>query len=87
MISPSGMALAAMTVMLWILWSDSFRKSPHPIVYAVRVALFIIVGGVLTVNMVRMPRYYPAATKAITIVTVVIAFGGAIYFARKLVRR
>jgi len=48
MIPPAGMAIAAMTVMLWILWSDSVRpRKTAPILYALRIALYLIVGAVL----------------------------------------
>lgn len=87
MISPGGMAIAAMTVMLWILWSDSFRRRPHPVVYGVRVALFLIVAGVLIANMIRMPAIYTTATRAVTIAAAVVGLGGAAYFVRKLVKR
>jgi uncharacterized membrane protein YczE len=87
MISPAGMAIAALTVMLWILWSDSIRRRPNQIIYAVRIALYLIVSGILILNMVRYPNLYAASTRAVTIVTVLVGIGGAVYFARKLVRR
>lgn len=87
MISPGGMAIAAMTVMLWILWSDSFRRRPHAAVYVIRVALFLIVAGVLTTNMIRMPAIYSSGTRAVTIAAVAVGIGGAVYFVRKLVKR
>jgi hypothetical protein len=50
------MAIASITVMLWIMWSDTIRaRRPSPILYAVRIALFLIVAGVLILNMVRQP--------------------------------
>ena len=87
MITPGGMAIAAMTVMLWILWSDSFRRSPHPIVYAVRVALFLIVAGILTLNLVRSPHLYSTSSRVVTILAAIVGIGGAAYFGKKLVRR
>lgn len=88
MISPGGMAIVAMTVMLWILWSDSFRRAPHPIVYTIRIALFLIVAGVLTVNMFRAPaEIYSTGSRVVTVVAALIGVGGAVYFARKLTRR
>lgn len=87
MISPAGMAIAALTVMLWILWSDSFRRRPHQLVYVVRIALFLIVAGILILNMVRYPHFYTAGARGVTIATVVVGIGGAAYFARKLVKR
>ena len=87
MISPAGMAIAALTVMLWILWSDSFRRRPHQIVYVIRIALFLIVAGVMIVNMVRYPAFYSGGARAVTVLAVVVGIGGAAYFARKLVKR
>ena len=87
MISPGGMAIAAMTVMLWILWSDSFRRRPHPIVYGIRVLLFLIVAVVLTMQMIRVPEVYSSGTRAVTIAAVIVGIAGAVYFVRKLVKR
>jgi hypothetical protein len=48
MIPPTGMAIAALTVMLWLIWSDTIRKVRAPaVLYAVRIALFVIVAGIL----------------------------------------
>jgi len=88
MIPPAGMAIAAITVMLWILWSDTLRaKKPSPILYAMRVALYLIVAGVLILNMYRYPWLFLGATKVLTIVAAVIGILGAGYFAMRLVRR
>ena len=87
MMSPGGMAIAALTVMLWILWSDSFRRRPNPIVYGIRVALFLVVAGVLTANLFRVPHVFTPGSRAVTIVAVVVGVGGAIYFLRKLGKR
>ncbi|HET7435309.1 MAG TPA: hypothetical protein VFN10_11425 [Thermoanaerobaculia bacterium] len=88
MITPSGMAIAAITVMLWILWSDTIRaRRPAPILYAVRIALYIIVAGVLIVNMVRYPYIFDSSARTLAIVAVVIGLGGAAYFGKKLVTR
>lgn len=88
MIPPSGMAIAALTVMLWILWSDTIRtKRPSQILYAVRVALYLIVAGILTLNMVRYPHYFGGGARTLGIVAALVGVFGAVYFARKLVRR
>lgn len=88
MIPPAGVAIAAITVMLWILWSDTLRaKKPSPILYAMRVALYLIVAGVLILNMVRYPWMFLGATKVLTIIAAVIGVLGGGYFAVRLVRR
>jgi hypothetical protein len=82
------MAIATITVMLWIMWSDTIRaRKPSPILYAVRIALFIIVSGVLVLNMVRRPDLFHGGGRTLTIVAVVVGLSGAAYFARRLTRR
>lgn len=88
MIPPAGMAIAAMTVMLWILWSDSVRpRKPTPILYAMRIALYLIVGAVLLLNMIRYPFLFSNGTRALVIAAACVSVLGAVYFARKLTRR
>ena len=82
------MAIATITVMLWIMWSDSIRaRRPSPILYAVRIALFLIVSGVLVLNMVRRPDLFQGGERAVTIVAVLVGIAGAVYFGRRLTRR
>ena len=88
MMSPSTMAIACITVMLWLIWSDTTRPHrPAPILYALRVALFIIVSGVMVVNMVRYPHYFASGVRPLAVATIAIGLFGAYYFARKLARR
>ena len=88
MINPVGLALAAMTVMLWILWSDSLRaRRPTAILYAVRIALYLIVSGILVLNLVRYPAQFGGSARVLVILTVLVGILGAGYFARKMVRR
>ena len=86
MIPPYGMALAALTVMLWILWSDTLRsRRPPAILYAVRVALYLIVTGILILNLTRGVFHGGAIT--IAVLAVLVGVVGAGYFGRRLVRR
>lgn len=88
MIPPVGMAIAAMTVMLWILWSDTVRsRRPTPALYALRIALYLVVSGIMVLNMVRDPRQFHGGAQAFTILTIVVGVFGAGYFARRLARR
>jgi len=88
MVNPSLMALAALTVMLWILWSDTLRaRRPTPILYALRIALYLIVSGILILNMVRYPHVFAGAARFIAIAAVLVGLIGAGYFARRLVLR
>jgi hypothetical protein len=82
------MALAAITVMLWIIWSDTIRqKRSSAILYAVRIALYIIVSAILILNMVRYPRYFDTTARVLAVVAAALGLFGAAYFTRRLVRR
>lgn len=88
MIPPAGMALAALTVMLWILWSDTVRaRRSSQILYAGRIALYLVASGILILNLVRYPRRFSGGAWAIAIAAVAVGLVGAGYFARRLVRR
>lgn len=88
MMNPGTMAIAAITVMLWILWSDSLRtKRPTPILYTMRIGLYLVVSAILVLNMVRYPTLFAGSARAVAIVAVVVGVFGAGYFARKLVLR
>ncbi|MGH9422847.1 MAG: hypothetical protein ACRD3J_22930 [Thermoanaerobaculia bacterium] len=88
MIPPVGMAMAALTVMLWLIWSDTVRSGRTPaILYAVRVALFVIVAGILVLNRIRYPFYFSPAATVLVVIDAIVGAGGAFYFARRLVRR
>ena len=88
MINPSLMALAAITVMLWIVWSDTIRaRRPSPMLYAVRIALYLIVAGVLVVNMIRYPGVFMGTARALAITAAAVGVFGAGYFTRRLVLR
>lgn len=86
--SPSAMAITAITVMLWILWSDTIRaRRPTPILYAVRIALYLIISGIMILNMVRYPHFFAGGARALAITAALIGLVGAGYFGRRLVRR
>jgi hypothetical protein len=86
--NPAMMALAALTVMLWILWSDTMRaRRPAQILYAMRIALFLIVSGILVLNLVRYPGMFAGGARFIAIAAVLVGLVGAGYFARRLVLR
>jgi hypothetical protein len=87
MIPPTGMAIAALTVMLWLIWSDTIRTSRTPgVLYALRVALFVIVAGILVLNRIRYPFYFSSTATVLVVIVALVGAGGAAYFARKLVR-
>jgi len=86
--NPGAMAIAAMTVMLWIMWSDTIRRRrPSQILYVVRIALYLVVTGILVLNMVRYPELYSTGARIFTGLAVVVGLIGAGYFGRRLVLR
>lgn len=87
-IPPAGMAIAALTVMLWLIWSDTIRPVRAPaILYAVRIALFVIVAGIFVLNRIRYPFLFSPTATVLVVVVALVGAGGAAYFARRLVRR
>lgn len=88
MMTPGLMAIATMTVMLWILWSDTIRaRRPSQILYTVRIGLYLVVAFVLILNLVRYPKIFDTTDRVLTIVAAAIGILGAVYFGKKLVRR
>ncbi len=88
MIPPTGMAIAALTVMLWILWSDTIRaRRPAPVLYAVRVALYLIMATVLVLNRIRYPNMFSTGSSVLVAIATLVGLFGAFYFGRRLVRR
>ena len=88
MIPPTGMAIAAITVMLWILWRDSVRSQrPSQILYTVRIALYLIMAGVLILNRFRYPWLFTTGATVLVGVAAAVAVFGAAYFGRRLVKR
>jgi hypothetical protein len=84
---PAGSAIAALTVMLWILWSDSVRRRgrrPPTVLYATRIGLYLAMSGVLLVNLGRYPALYSNSSRALVLVTATVGVLGAAYFGRKL---
>jgi len=88
MIPPVGFAIAALTVMLWILWGDTIRsRRASQALYAVRVALYLVVSGILILNRIRYPQYFSGGATAAVAVAVGVGIFGAFWFGRRLVRR
>ena len=88
MIPPSGMAIAALTVMLWILWSDTIRRRrSNPVLYGVRVALYLIMTALLVMNRIRYPHMFSTTATVLIVITAIVGLLGAFYFGRQLVRR
>ncbi|MGA7614270.1 MAG: hypothetical protein WBX15_03730 [Thermoanaerobaculia bacterium] len=80
--------LAAIVVMLWILWSDSIRpRKPSRILYFVRVVLYLVTSGVLLYNMIEYSPQYSGGARSVTIFAAVVGVGGAAYFLRQALLR
>ena len=88
MIPPAGFAIAALTVMLWILWSDSLRsRRPTPVLYAVRVLLYLTMAALLVFNRIRYPRMFSTSSSVLVVITALVGLFGALYFGRRMIRR
>lgn len=81
---PALLPLACLTVMLWILWSDSARRRrPRKIIYFIRTFLYLLVSVVLIYDLVKYPRLFSRGGTAMAILAAVVGIGGAIYFFMK----
>ena len=84
MIPTFTMPLAALTLMLWLLWTDSVRpRRPHPIVDVVRAFLFLAVTGVMIYNVFTRSWTYSAAAKGLVAFASLIGVIGCVFFVRK----
>lgn len=76
--------LAALTLMMWIVWSDSIRRrrSAAPMYYF-RVFLYLTACGVLGYSLWRDWYQVGTATAVLTIVAILFGLGGAAYFVKQ----
>lgn len=80
--------IAAITLMLWILWSDSVRPHrPTPFVYGYRIVLYVAAVGVLLYNLFAYSSQYTGLARGLVVIAVLIGIGGATYFFLKLTGR
>jgi hypothetical protein len=79
------MPLAALTVMLWLLWSDSIRRGKQlKVFYFVRMILFGSVSGVVIFNVVKHPDLFGRTGMIMSWVAAVVGVIGVVFFYRKL---
>lgn len=79
------MPLAALTVMLWLLWSDSIRRGRQfRFFFAVRMLLFGAVTGVVIYNLVKYPEHFGRTGTFMSWVAAVVGVVGVVFFWRKL---
>jgi len=76
--------LLAMTVMLWILWSDTVRpQRSSRIVYLVRMILFLAMIGALYYNLVSYPAAFTTTARVLVGLATIVGLTGAGYFFRR----
>lgn len=73
-----------MTLILWLVWSDSIRpRRASKIVCWIRVVVFFVVGAMLIQSAARSHAIMSGDVLGFTIVAAVVAFVGAGYFYRR----
>jgi hypothetical protein len=84
LVSPLAFAVAALVIMLWIVWSDSVRLGrSHPAIYWMRVVLYLAAAGALVLNMTRHLSLFTPMVEVVTVLAALGGLGGAIHFLRK----
>jgi hypothetical protein len=80
--------LMALTLMLWLIWSDSVRSHrPSRIVYVIRGLLFLAVAGMIVMRMLEAPALYSTGARVLVGLNAVVGLVGAGYFIRKAALR
>jgi hypothetical protein len=80
--------LLALTLMLWLIWTDSVRpQRASRIVYSIRSLLFLAISALLMFRMLENPGAYSTGAKVLMVVTGLVGVLGAGYFGRKVVVR
>jgi hypothetical protein len=83
-ISPTTFALAALTLMLWLMWSDSVRpRRPHAAMYLFRAVLFLAAVGAMIYNVFAFPRSYTTGARVLVAFVAVVGIVGAVFFVRR----
>lgn len=79
------MPLAALTVMLWLLWSDSIRRGKQlKVFYFVRMILFGAVSGVVIFNVIKHPDLFGRTGMIMSWVAAVVGVIGVVFFFKKI---
>ncbi|MGH9456828.1 MAG: hypothetical protein ACRD2J_04225 [Thermoanaerobaculia bacterium] len=80
--------VAAITLMLWILWSDSVRPRPMPRAwYVFRAVLYLAMAGVMAFNGWRYARAFRTGNWVLLGTAMAIGLIGVVYFGRKAFRK
>lgn len=73
--------LLAMTVMLWILWSDTVRpRRSSRIVYYIRMILFLGMIAALYYNLAMYPSAFDTGARVLLGLATAVGLAGAVYF-------
>lgn len=76
--------LAALTLMMWIVWSDSVRRRRSGRgIYYFRVLIYLLACGVLGWSLWRYWHQVGTATVVLTILAILFGIGGAVHFLKK----
>ena len=76
--------LAALTLMMWIIWSDSVRrKQSSPILYGFRVFLYLAASAVLSYELWRERHWVSRSILGVTLFAIAVGVAGATHFLRK----
>ena len=76
--------IAALTLMLWLMWSDSIRpRRPHASVYLFRALLFLLAVGAMIFNVFSYPATYTLGGKVLVAFVSLVGIIGTIFFVRK----
>lgn len=74
-----------MTLMLWIIWSDSVRpRRPSRVMYGFRIVMFTTVTLLMIYNTVAYPRLYGGGIRVLIGLASIVGVAGIVYFAQKL---
>lgn len=73
--------IAAITMMLWLLWSESLRQRQMPrLWYFFRALLYVLIAGVMAWNGWRYGAVFTRWNWVFTAVAIVVAIVGAAYW-------
>ncbi|MFN2239702.1 MAG: hypothetical protein ABR524_09950 [Thermoanaerobaculia bacterium] len=76
--------LAAIVILLWLLWSDSIRQRAMPRVwFFFRASLYLVVGAVMAYNGWRYGSAFTTMNWVLIGVAIAVAILGAAYFFRR----
>lgn len=83
--TPTTLPLAAMVVMMWLIWSESIRpRKPSKLMYTIRMLMFATVVVVMNYNMFMYPSVQTPASRTLVVIASIVGVVGIGYFVRRL---